>query len=99
MLIFKVENKNLGIIEGQFTRQYINDIILPGEVFIASADAPCFNFKNVEVCDSAGVALIIHWWRVAFKNNKQVSFDYLSDKMLSIMHASSIEVEDNKLKI
>ena len=99
MLELKVESDNICQIKGQFTRQYINDIILPGEAYIAKTEHPSFNLKEVDVCDSAGVALIIHWWRVAIQNKKSINFNELSDKMLAIMQVSGIEVEANKLKI
>ena len=90
-LNFTVQSVNKGIISGVFTRDYINDIILLGETFIANSDMPNIDLKNASVCDSAAVALLIHWWGVALKQNKKIIFTNLSDKMLSIMRISGID--------
>ena len=86
-------------IKGKFTREHINAIMRPGEDYITRVQMPSFDFQNVAICDSTGIALVIHWWRFATKHNKNICFNNLSDKMLAIMRVSGIDVEDNKLKI
>jgi ABC-type transporter Mla MlaB component len=90
-LNFTTLSANQGVISGVFTRDYINDIILPGETFITNSDMPSIDLKNASVCDSAAVALLVHWWGMALKQNKKIVFTNLSDKMLSIMRISSID--------
>lgn len=92
-LSLELESKNTAKIIGLFTRDYINDIMLPGISFVANSDAAIINLdlKDTTFCDSAAVAFVVYLWRLASKQNKKIKLNNVSEKMLSIMQISGID--------
>lgn len=86
-----VNNKNDCIINGFLTREYINQIISSGENFILQSELPTIDLKEVTACDSAGVAVLVYWWRVANNHNKKLIFNNLSRDMLAIIRVSNVD--------
>lgn len=86
-----VNNQNTCIINGSLTRGVMNKIITLGDKFIMEAEAPVIDLQGIIACDSAGVALLVYWWRLAQKNNKKIVFRGLSKDMTSIMQVSHVD--------
>lgn len=89
-LEFVVKDQNNCIINGLITREYVNNIINLGDDFISDSSSPNFSFAGITSCDSSSVALIIHWWRLASLQQKEIAFNHISEDMLSIMRISNL---------
>jgi ABC-type transporter Mla MlaB component len=86
-----VKDKNNCIINGLLTRTYITEIIKLGDDFITNASNPRVSFSDIKSCDSSGIALIIHWWRLATQQEKEITFNNISEDMLSIIYISNLD--------
>lgn len=86
-----ITNKNSCKLKGKFTREYINDIMPAGENFITASVSPCFDLALVTLSDSAAVSLLVHYLAVAKSQNKQISFENISETMHSIIKLSGLE--------
>ncbi len=79
-------------INGHLTIETVNDIWQQGcEKIRQSAGSPMIvDLSKVSHCDSAGVAMIIDWLRVAKKNNKQLILKNLPEQMRAIVEVSGL---------
>lgn len=84
------KDKNNCIIKGSVTRGYIKDIVSAGDSFIKRAESPSMDFSGCIACDSSSVALLVHWWRFAKKEGKQVTFNNITSEMRSIMSLCNV---------
>jgi phospholipid transport system transporter-binding protein len=51
-----------------------------------------FDFSQLKSSDSAGLALIIEWIKLAKEASKPVQFKYLSEDILSLAKAAGVDV-------
>jgi phospholipid transport system transporter-binding protein len=50
-----------------------------------------FDFSQVTSSDSSGLALIIEWIKLAKKQSKPIKFHHISDDLMSLAKASSLD--------
>lgn len=50
-----------------------------------------FDLRNLERADSAGVALLIEWMRLARKNRVRLCLEHLPDQLENLMRVSGVD--------
>jgi len=59
---------------------------------LSNAPSPLhIDLQGITHSDSTGVALLLAWLRLAYKQNKKISFVNLPDQMRAIIHVSELE--------
>lgn len=97
----KVTHNHDGVmfIEGALTFDSVRKVFQTSLALLRSLDSIRIDLANVTHSDSAGLALLIEWKRVAKQNNKTISFENLPKQLLSLARVSKVEtilgVEDN----
>jgi len=82
---------NAILVSGELTFATVNDVL--GEVKHLANSLPELDVDLADVTrsDSAGLALLIHWMRVAKVAKKQIVFHHIPAQMLAIASASGLD--------
>lgn len=85
-------NNNLGFsLNGDLTFQTFNAVWQPGCDQIQQCQSPVhIDLSGVTRCDSAGVAMIIDWFRAAKKMNKDIILLQIPAQMQAIVKVSGL---------
>ena len=59
--------------------------------YINQVTEPVFNCNKVTKADSAGVALLIDWWRYATLAKKEICFIHLPNRMIALIKVGNLE--------
>lgn len=79
-------------ISGELTRLSVPALWPEGIAAILKAkDTIVIDLANIHESDSAGVALLIEWMRIAKKNHKAIFFQNINMAMQSIIRVSRLE--------
>ena len=79
------------LISGELTFATVKDVLGEVQRLVASLPALDIDLADVTRSDSAGLALLVHWMRIAKKANKPVFFHHLPGQMLAIASASGLD--------
>lgn len=89
MIRFKVENQQVHL-EGELSFSTVLSVRQDGLDYVAQVTQPAFNFSAVTKVDSAGVALLLEWWRLAVQSHKKIQFLELPHAMQALMKVSNL---------
>jgi phospholipid transport system transporter-binding protein len=59
--------------------------------YINQVSEPVFNCNKVTNADSAGVALLVEWWRHATLAQKTISFIHVPNRMIGLIKVGNLE--------
>lgn len=59
--------------------------------YLTKASSANFDFAQLKKADSAGVALLLEWWRAATLQKKQLRFTNLPEGMQALINVSSLD--------
>lgn len=62
-----------------------------GYHFIRKLTKPSFNFKQAQIEDSSGMALLVEWKKFANKQHKPIKFTYLPARLKNMAKLSDLE--------
>lgn len=82
---------DLLLINGDLDFQTVVPLWKESLSLINKLQALCFDFSEVTHCNSAGVALMLEWAKLAKKENKCFSFQNIPLQLLSILQVSGVE--------
>lgn len=78
-------------INGDLTLGTVNQLWSHSLPFFSNINTPIYvNLEKVKKGDSAGVALLIAWVRLAQRQNKKVYFVHLPEQMLATIQVSGL---------
>jgi phospholipid transport system transporter-binding protein len=79
------------LVSGELTFATVNTVL--GEIQKLATSLPALNIDLADVTrsDSAGLALLVHWMRVARTAKKQIVFHHIPGQMLAIASASGLD--------
>lgn len=78
-------------VSGELTFATIKDILEPSQLLFGSITALDIDLTDVTRSDSAGLALLINWMRIAKTDNKKITFHNIPAQMLAIADASGLD--------
>jgi phospholipid transport system transporter-binding protein len=82
---------NAILVSGELTFATVKDVLGEVQSLVTSLPALDIDLADVTRSDSAGLALLVHWMRIAKKANKQIVFHHLPGQMLAIASASGLD--------
>lgn len=80
-------------LKGKLNVETINQILAPGHAMIDAVPASAgliLDFSEVKHADSASLALMLDWMRYAKRQNKQIDFVNITEKMKQIIRVSNL---------
>ncbi len=78
-------------IEGDLTLNTVTDVMAQAEPLFASAAEIIVDLANVKHSDSAGLAILIEWMRVAAAMNKDIVFQHVPKQMMAIAETTGLD--------
>ncbi len=80
-------------ISGELSFDTVNALLAESRNTIFAQSIPLFDLdlSAVSRADSAGLALLIQWMRMAQANNSEIRFHNLPPQLLAIAHAGELE--------
>lgn len=78
-------------VEGDVTLANVMAVYESSLPLIHQGQCFAFDFSGVHSSDSAGVALMIAWMRLAASQGKVASFDHIPEKLMAIAKAASLD--------
>lgn len=88
-----IADANSGVIkvEGELTFATVNNVSIEAQQLLESAPTFTIDLTAVTRSDSAGLALLIDWMRMANTSNKHIVFHNIPAQMLAIANASGLD--------
>ena len=81
---------NLIQLSGELSFSTVNSILEQAEIEFDPIIALDIDLIGIKRSDSAGLALLVHWIRLAKKTNKNIVFHNVPAQMLAIAEASGL---------
>lgn len=88
------EGEGLFIIDGDLTFAGIDKKTVKSFEFLKSAKQVTIDLERVSCTDSAGLALMIEWIKVARQHNGQLSFKNIPVQLRNLAKLSGFEISD-----
>jgi phospholipid transport system transporter-binding protein len=82
---------NLFHVAGELTFATVNELLEQAPALFESHPKLNIDFTKVTRSDSAGLALLIDWMRLAKTNSKEIMFYNIPAQMLAIANASGVD--------
>lgn len=82
---------NLFHVTGELTFATVNGLLEQAPALFEEHSQLKIDLANVTRSDSAGLALLIDWMRLAKTNNKEIMFYNIPEQMLAIANASGVD--------
>lgn len=80
------------LVKGALTMQTVSDLARTMEPLLSTAKGEiCFDFTRVERADSAALALLIEWQRMARRLGFSISFRNLPAQLMQIARVSELQ--------
>jgi phospholipid transport system transporter-binding protein len=76
---------------GDLTFATVNDLLISSRRVFTPITALDIDLADVSCSDSAGLALLIDWMRLAKQQNKNILFHNIPAQMLAMAHASGLD--------
>jgi len=78
-------------IAGVLSFNTVMPLLLESQRYVQQTDKLVFDFAEVTSSDSAGLALIVEWVRMAKQYHKPVAFHHLSNELQALANVSSLD--------
>jgi phospholipid transport system transporter-binding protein len=79
-------------VHGELTFATVMAALERSRPLMGTADRdPCIDLAGVERADSAGIALLLEWMRLAAAHGRQVAFSAVPAQMMAIARVSDLE--------
>ena len=85
-------DENRVIVTGELTFSSVNSLLKQSDVMFQSIAPLHIDLANIVRSDSAGLALLIHWIRNAYTENKEIVFQHIPAQLLAIASASDLNL-------
>lgn len=82
---------NRFLVSGQLNFSNVMLLLAESKKHIKNVDVLIFDFSQVTASDSAGLALIIEWVKLAKMYRKQIKLQHISGELMSLARASSLD--------
>tara|TARA_R110002111_G_scaffold40867_1_gene76191 strand:- start:20 stop:331 length:312 start_codon:yes stop_codon:yes gene_type:complete len=82
---------NAILVNGELTFATVNDVLGEVQKLTGSLSELAIDLADVTRSDSAGLALLIHWMRIAKAAQKKIVFHHIPAQMLAIASASGLD--------
>ena len=79
------------VVEGNLTFSSINKKTVESFRFTTNADNIEIDLKRVNIADSAGLALLIEWIRMAKRKNIRLQFENIPDQLMTLAKLTGLE--------
>ena len=81
-----------GVVQLEKTLEFTNVEALLNEGYrlLSVTDNLTFDLSGVQQADSAGLALLIAWWRFAKKHGVKIHFTHLPDTLKALMAVTNV---------
>ena len=79
------------ILQGELGFSTVLALRKQGLNYIQQTEKPVFDLKAVNKADSAGVALLLEWWRAAHQLQKPIQFLNIPSRMQALMKVSNVD--------
>lgn len=76
---------------GALTFDHVRQAVSQGSEFLQEHRPIIFDLKDVVRCDSAGLAVVLEWMRLARQQGSQLKFVNLPDKMVDLARVSCLD--------
>jgi phospholipid transport system transporter-binding protein len=86
-----IYSQNQFILSGHLCMANVMAIYKKSLSSIPGCNELIFDFSQLASSDSSGIALIVEWMRLANKLNKKITFHYLSNDLMALARASSLD--------
>ena len=77
-------------LRGRLTRENVAELWPRGTEAIAGSSFVDLDLEQVSMCDTAGVAMLVDWLRIARSNDRELRFHGAPDQMLAIARVSDL---------
>lgn len=77
-------------IRGNLTFDTAGDILSQLECLFSTRQTICFDLADVNQCDSAGLGLLIHWFRRAKQESVVLRYKNIPEQLRAIAEVSSV---------
>ena len=88
---FELTADNRLQVSGELSFKNVPELVLMSQEYFKSSDGLEVDLADVSRADSAGVALLIEWQRLAQKKKKSISFFNIPSQMMAIAHLSGVD--------
>ena len=79
------------LIDGEMSFATVEQLLKDSHPFFATESSLLFDLSGVQHADSAGVALLVEWLRLAKQKQRQLHFRNIPAQMLAIIEVSDLE--------
>jgi phospholipid transport system transporter-binding protein len=79
------------LVSGEMTFATVNAVLGEIQTLVTALPALNIDLADVTRSDSAGLALLVHWMRVAKTAKKPIVFHHIPGQMLAIASASGLD--------
>lgn len=82
-----------GVVRLEKTLEFTNveGLLTEGYQLLLASDTLTFDLSGVPQADSAGLALLIAWWRFAKKHGVMIRFSHLPDTLKALMAVTNVD--------
>ncbi len=77
-------------VAGELTFESVSELVKQGLLLIEKKNNISVDLRDVTLCNSAGLALLIEWLSHAHKLNKTISFNNVPQQLLDIAKVSDL---------
>ncbi len=79
------------LIQGEMSFSTVNQLLGDGQRCLVPSSALIFDLSGVNHADSAGVALLVEWLRLARQQQVELKFQNIPQQMWSIIEVSDLD--------
>ena len=79
------------ILQGALNFETVPAVYQKSRALFRKTDALRIDLKDVSLCDSAGLALLVDWLRLAKQHQVKISFEHLPPQLIAIAKVSGVE--------
>lgn len=66
-------------------------VLEPGLRYVSQTATPTFDFSEIEKADSAGIALMLAWWRAATQLKKKIFWQHIPKNIGALIKVGNLE--------
>ena len=88
---FELSADNRLQVSGELNFKNVPELVLKSQKYFKNSVGLDVDLADVNRADSAGVALLIEWQRLAQKKNKSISFSNIPSQMMAIARLCGVD--------
>jgi len=88
---FELSADNRLQVSGELNFKNVPELVLKSQEYFKNSVGLDVDLADVNRADSAGVALLIEWQRLAQKKNKSISFSNIPSQMMAIARLCGVD--------